>query len=182
MPKRAIHYASKALRLPKISEKEKFILSMYKVDATVQLGNSKAAVLLLKELPKLEASFKCSFGSAAPWVDQSTDYSAKFLLQANFAGAGLADDTETQSKEMTETLKTLGELNDSKALKGVTPIASNLLYSYLRRGNVRSSRPAQVRAPVLETPQTSNQANLKPTLTNVSCTPFRPRTLGHLAR
>jgi hypothetical protein len=135
MPKRAIHYAAKALRLPKITEHEKFVLSMYRVEATAQLGSGKAALGMIKELPKLESTYKCSFGLAAPWVDRSTDYNAKLLLQANFVAVGLTDDSESQTKEMTEALKALSELNDTKTLKGVTPIASSLLYNHLRKGN-----------------------------------------------
>lgn len=133
---------------------------MYRVEATAQLGSGKSALGMIKELPKLENNFKCSFGLAAPWVDRSADYSAKLLLQANFVAIGLTDDSESQTKEMGEAVKALSELNDSKTLKGVTPIASSLLYNHLRKGIIPSHRPAQNCPPVPETPQALDQDQL----------------------
>lgn len=168
MPKRAIFYANKALKLPKLNDKDRFTLAMYKVEATVQLGNNKAALVSLKEAPKLESSLKCSFGYASPWVDRTVDYTAKLLLQANYVAVGLLDEAESQSKDMADQLKALSDLNDQKALKGVTPISTNLLYSCLRRGRQISKRPAEGCTPVPETPQASFETKLKakPTLTN----------------
>jgi hypothetical protein len=135
MPKRAVYYAQKALRLPKLSEKDKLTFSMYKIEATVQLGNAKQAVQLVKDTPaKPEAVFRCSFGYATPWIDRTVEYSTKLLVQVNYAAIGLTDDAESQSKEMAEHLKILGEINDQKTIKGISPISTNLLYSYLRKG------------------------------------------------
>lgn len=136
MSKRAIYYAQKALKLPKIPEKDKAAFHMYKVEAHVQLGNNKQALATVKEIhfPKQECSFKCTFGYSAPWIDQSIDYNSKVLMQINYSAIGLTEDSEIQSKELQETMKSLAELSDTKITRGISPLPTNILYSYLRKG------------------------------------------------
>lgn len=109
---------------------------MYKVEAHVQLGNNKLALSSVKEInfPKQECTFKCTFGYSAPWIDKSIDYSSKVLMQINYSAIGLTEDLENQSKELQETIRSLSELSDPKITRGVSPLPTNILYSYLRKG------------------------------------------------
>lgn len=139
MSRRTIYYAQKALKLLKLSEKDKATFTMYKAEAFVQLGNKKQGLQLINEsvFPVQDCALKCSFGYATPWVDRSIDYTPKQLVQINLTAAGLTDENESQTKEVNDSLKALAEATDPKLARGVTPIPTLLLYSYLRKGKVQ---------------------------------------------
>jgi hypothetical protein len=130
--------------MPKLSDRDKFVLGMYRAEALMQLGSIKQGIASLKELSlKPELQLKCSFGYASPWIDKTVDYSSRTVYLLNLANMAMNEESEINSKELTEAIKHLTELFESKSLKGVTPLASFFLYNYLRKGNCPSntSRP-----------------------------------------
>lgn len=123
--------------MSRLTEKDKFTLNMYKSEAMAQLGNTKTAMSILKESTiRPEGVFKCSFGYAAPTVDRIVDYSSKLVFQMNYVNLGITDDSESQTKEVIDYIKSLIEFADSKLARGLTPISTAILYSYLRRGRI----------------------------------------------
>lgn len=135
LSKRVIYFANKALKLPKISEKEKFQFTEYKSEAQFQMGSTKSALATLKEYPfgRLDAKLKCSFGYHQPNCDSDLEYTAKMIGNLNWANLKLQEEEEgqSQSNEIIEAINTLSEHLD-KNNTGGSPAPLTMIYFYLK--------------------------------------------------
>lgn len=128
---------TKAQKVPKLSEKEKFIFASYRVEALNQTGSLKPSITALKELQvtlKPDVQFDCTFGYSSPWVDSNTKYSAKMIHLFNSTALALQDDTECNSKETVENLKRLTEQSSLDQQSQSSPLSGLIVYNFLRKG------------------------------------------------
>lgn len=132
--KRVIYNVQKVLKLPNLSDKDKFLLGIYKAEAFSQLGNFKQGIATLKETSnKSEYSMRASFGVNSPMIEEEQTSKQIFLI--NYINMALNEETEKNSKELQEALKTLLELTEQKKPHIVTPYYTTAIYSFLRKGS-----------------------------------------------
>lgn len=133
-----MYYATKALKMPRVSERDKFIFSIYKAEAQYQISPYRNALATIKEVPsKQELSLKCSFGYPSPWVDRNIDYPAKLIQQVNYYNIATNDEQEAQTPEYKAIWKDIvesAELNKYK--EGITPLSSVILFTSLKSGSL----------------------------------------------
>lgn len=123
------------MKVSKITEKDKFIFSIYKSEAQGLLGSNKLGLAAIKETSwKVEGAFKCSFGLPSPWVDRSSDYTSKLIHSINYHNYAINDDTESLTSEFKTVCTDLMEHVEQKNYKSVTPLSSVILYSLLKKG------------------------------------------------
>lgn len=152
-PKRVLMLCTKAPKIAKIGDKEKFIFGMYKAEALNMLGSIKQSYTASKETPvilKPETQFECTFGYWSPWVDSTVQYNAKTIQAFNTTALALQDEQESGTKETSENLRRLMEQTEPDLQSQTSPLSTLVVYNILRKGQQHQALHYLKRRKILE--------------------------------